>query len=82
MEPDQLLAQAYYSFMLESAWRDTELNVTTWLEQWGNQRCGKGSAKAVQAWGLLAATVYGETFFPASCECFVHHVGRLQQTHQ
>jgi alpha-N-acetylglucosaminidase len=52
---------AYYSFLLESAWRSERVNTTAWLQRWGTQRCGAESAAARAAWALLAATVYADS---------------------
>ena len=49
---------AYYHFLLETAWRSSPINTTTWLQHWGMQRCGRDSAKVAQAWAILANTVY------------------------
>ena len=50
---------AYYSFLLESAWRSTPIsNVSTWLSSWGIRRCGRESAKVRKAWEILSMTVY------------------------
>ena len=57
---------AYHTFLLESAWRSTKVDVGEWLQQWSDQRCGRVSAKARAAWAILGRTVYanaeGQTY--------------------
>jgi hypothetical protein len=61
---------AYYSFMLESAWRSKQVNVSEWLQSWGVQRCGRDLPKVRQAWALLARTVYADS----KAAIYEHHM--------
>jgi alpha-N-acetylglucosaminidase len=67
---------AYYSFLLESAWRTTPIDTAEWLEQWGVQRCGGESVAARKAWALLARTVYAN----ASAATYEHHMAYCPTT--
>jgi hypothetical protein len=68
---------AYYTFLLEQAWRAQPLpNVSTWLQAWGVQRCGRDSPRVRQAWAILAETVYA----PASEQIYEHHMGYCPTT--
>ena len=69
-------AQAYYSFLLESAWRSSETNVSAWLQQWGTQRCGGPSDSARRAWALLAETVYADS----KADVYEHHMAYCPTT--
>ena len=62
---------AYYSFLLETAWRSEPVNTTMWLQDWGVQRCGRDSAKVKQAWGILSKTVRPRSS-PLSTSCGAH----------
>lgn len=67
---------AYYSFLLETAWRSKPVNTTAWLQHWGLQRCGRESDKVAQAWSILANTVYAD----ASAQVYEHHMGYCPTT--
>ena len=62
---------AYYSFLLESAWRSEPINVSAWLQQWGIRRCGRASEKVKRAWAILADTVYADSH----AAIYEHHMG-------
>jgi hypothetical protein len=50
---------AYYTMVLESAWRKEAVDLPTWFSDWSRQRCGKASQSAEKAWKLLGMnTVY------------------------
>jgi alpha-N-acetylglucosaminidase len=51
---------AYYTFILDAAWRKTTVNVSDWLGEWSRQRCGAVSQSAQTAWELLGQTVYAD----------------------
>ena len=68
--------QAYYSFLLESAWRSSKTNVSAWLQQWGTQRCGGPSDSARRAWALLAETVYADD----TADVYEHHMAYCPTT--
>ena len=68
---------AYYSFLLESAWRSTPIsNVSTWLSDWGIRRCGRESAKVRKAWEILSMTVYVDS----NLTHFEHHTSYCPST--
>lgn len=67
---------AYYSFLLETAWRSKPVNTTAWLQHWGRQRCGHESDKVAQAWGILANTVYAD----AGAQVYEHHMAYCPTT--
>jgi alpha-N-acetylglucosaminidase len=67
---------AYYSFLLESAWRSAPVNTTVWLQDWGVQRCGRESEKVRQAWAILAETVYADS----QAQVYEHHMGYCPTT--
>ena len=45
---------AYYTFVLDSAWRQGPVNLSDWLGAWGRKRCGgqvcRGQADACLTW--------------------------------
>ncbi len=49
---------ALYQLMLENVWRDSAVNVSTWLEDYALQRYGKYNASINEAWEILHNTVY------------------------
>eukprot|EP00041_Stephanoeca_diplocostata_P021284 m.492801 g.492801 ORF g.492801 m.492801 type:complete len:897 (+) comp21786_c0_seq2:46-2736(+) len=67
---------AYYTFMLDSAWRNATVNVTEWLRKWSVQRCGRYSDNAAHAWDILAMTVYGH----APQQTYEHHMAYCPTT--
>lgn len=60
----------YYTMVLDTAWRQAEVDTNQWLQKWGVQRCGADSDKVKRAWSLLADTVYKNS----SAQTFEHHM--------
>ena len=49
-----------YELMLENIWRDSPINVNSWLENYVNCRYGKTNKEALAAWKILKETAYAE----------------------
>lgn len=47
-----------YEQIHEMAWHDKPMNVDAWVEQFAAARYGSKNEKAIQAWRILAATLY------------------------
>jgi alpha-N-acetylglucosaminidase len=45
---------AYFDFVLDSAWRNSTVDVTAYLQDWGVRRCGREDPRVRQAYALLA----------------------------
>lgn len=49
---------AIYALMLEHIWRDTPIDLDSWLKEYVYRRYGKKNAEAEYAWDVLRKTVY------------------------
>lgn len=49
---------AIYALMFENIWRDTPIDLDTWLKEYAHRRYGKKNVLAEKAWNLLRKTVY------------------------
>jgi alpha-N-acetylglucosaminidase len=67
---------AYWGSLLDGAWRRGAGNATSYLQQWGERRCGRQSAKAAEAWAILARTVYAD----AKDQVYEHHMAYCPTT--
>eukprot|EP00040_Diaphanoeca_grandis_P012322 m.62506 g.62506 ORF g.62506 m.62506 type:complete len:871 (+) comp23167_c0_seq2:160-2772(+) len=63
---------AYYHLLLDTAWRSTTINVSTYLASWADQRCGVAGVQDVRdAWAILGNTVYSNN----DAQSYEHHMG-------
>jgi alpha-N-acetylglucosaminidase len=53
---------ALYQLMLDNVWRDSAIDLSSWLSSYVVQRYGVANADALAAWKLLGATVYNGGF--------------------
>lgn len=47
-----------YELMTDHTWRDSAINLPQWLQAYTRNRYGLSDSNALQAWNILAATVY------------------------
>jgi len=47
-----------YDFMFENAWRDTAVDLPTWIHEYAHHRYGAPNADAMRAWDLLLDVAY------------------------
>lgn len=47
-----------YALMLENTWRDSPVELNTWLKEYAHSRYGKKNTAAEKAWTILKNTVY------------------------
>lgn len=52
---------AAFELFSELAWREGELDLTTWFTDWARQRYGGTDPHAEAAWDIMRRTVYGTT---------------------
>ncbi|WP_181304549.1 alpha-N-acetylglucosaminidase [Rufibacter sp. XAAS-G3-1] len=60
-----------YELMMENAWRDTPIELTSWLKDYTKRRYGKENAHANQAWQILRRTVYADSITAGGPESIV-----------
>ncbi len=63
-----------YDLMMENAWRETPINLDSWLKDYARRRYGKTNKNANEAWNILRRTVYADTATSGGPESIV--VGR------
>lgn len=63
-----------YDLMMENAWRETPINLDSWLKDYARRRYGKTNKNANEAWNILRKTVYADTATSGGPESIV--VGR------
>jgi alpha-N-acetylglucosaminidase len=60
-----------YDLMLENVWRDTPIDLNTWLKGYALRRYGKNNANANKAWELLSKSVYADTITEGGPESII-----------
>ncbi|MFC6996799.1 alpha-N-acetylglucosaminidase [Rufibacter roseus] len=60
-----------YELMMENAWRDTPIDLTTWLRGYTRRRYGKENENANKAWEILRRTVYADSVTSGGPESIV-----------
>lgn len=60
-----------YDLMLENVWRDTPIDLETWLKDYAWRRYGKKNANADQAWKILSHSVYADSTSNGGAESIV-----------
>ena len=50
-----------YELMMENVWRETPIDLNTWLKDYIWRRYGKKNVDAEKAWNILRQTVYADT---------------------
>ena len=50
-----------YDLMLENVWRDTPIDLDSWLKDYALRRYGKMNTNADKAWQILSRTVYADS---------------------
>ncbi len=63
-----------YDLMMENAWRETPINLDSWLKDYAHRRYGRVNSNANEAWKILRRTVYADTATSGGPESIV--VGR------
>ncbi|MCM4155741.1 alpha-N-acetylglucosaminidase [Gramella sp. AN32] len=63
-----------YELMMENAWRETPIDLDSWLKGYTMRRYGKVNENANKAWEILRRTVYADTLTSGGPESIV--VGR------
>ncbi|WP_240773428.1 alpha-N-acetylglucosaminidase [Pontibacter sp. SGAir0037] len=63
-----------YELMMENAWRETPIELESWLEGYTKRRYGRENASASKAWEILRRTVYADTLTSGGPESII--VGR------
>ncbi|MCC9168428.1 alpha-N-acetylglucosaminidase [Pontibacter harenae] len=63
-----------YELMMENAWRDTPIDLDSWLKGYTKRRYGKENASANKAWDILRRTAYADTLTSGGPESII--VGR------
>lgn len=63
-----------YDLMMENAWRETPINLDSWLKDYTRRRYGRANKNANEAWEILRRTVYADTATSGGPESIV--VGR------
>ncbi|RYD97052.1 MAG: alpha-N-acetylglucosaminidase [Sphingobacteriales bacterium] len=62
---------AIYQLMLENVWRNTPIDVDTWLKAYARRRYGKRNEHAQKAWEVLHHTVYTGGILPGGPESII-----------
>jgi len=60
-----------YELMLENVWRDTPIDLKTWLKDYALCRYGKPNAHADKAWDLLSKSVYADSTSNGGAESII-----------
>jgi len=60
-----------YDLMLENVWRDTPIDLSTWLKDYAWSRYAKKNAEADTAWKILSESVYADTLTYGGSESIV-----------
>jgi len=60
-----------YELMMENAWRDTPIDLNSWLKGYARRRYGKENASANKAWEILRRTVYADSVTSGGPESIV-----------
>lgn len=62
---------AIYELMLDNVWRNTPINVDSWLKAYAHRRYGKANKHAERAWAVLKQTVYTGGILPGGPESII-----------
>lgn len=60
-----------YQLMLENVWRDTPVDLNSWLKDYAFQRYGQRNANADKAWEILSRSVYADSVTSGGCESII-----------
>ncbi|MGI8583249.1 MAG: alpha-N-acetylglucosaminidase C-terminal domain-containing protein, partial [Chitinophagaceae bacterium] len=60
-----------YDLMMENVWRDSPVNLNTWLPDYIFRRYGKKNIHAEKAWNILRTTVYADTVTNGGTESII-----------
>lgn len=60
-----------YDLMLENIWRDTPIELASWLKDYAFRRYGKHNADAGKAWILMSNSVYADSLTNGGAESIV-----------
>jgi len=60
-----------YDLMLENVWRDTPIDLDSWLKDYALRRYGKMNVNADKAWQILSRTVYADSITNGGAESII-----------
>ncbi|HEY5591088.1 MAG TPA: alpha-N-acetylglucosaminidase [Paludibacter sp.] len=60
-----------YDLMLENVWRDTPIDLDSWLKDYALRRYGKSNEDADKAWQILSRTVYADSITNGGAESII-----------
>ena len=60
-----------YDLMLENVWRDTPIELESWLNEYALRRYGKKNSNAENAWKLLSRSVYADSLSHGGAESII-----------
>jgi alpha-N-acetylglucosaminidase len=60
-----------YELMLENVWRDTPINLSTWLKDYAFRRYGERNEYADKAWELLRISAYNDSVTNGGAESII-----------